>query len=107
MIKRFVKIFVVLTSFIFLTGFLPILSFIGPGLTIISSGSVYKAGAQYAVNATIKKKKATTKALFFFSLFVVLFSLPKKKNNLKISITKVASLHHSFLENGSVLLDAV
>jgi len=54
-----------------------------------------------------QKKKATTKALFFFSLFVVLFSLPKKKNNLKISITKVASLHHSFLENGSVLLDAV
>jgi hypothetical protein len=37
----------------------------------------------------------------------VLFSLPKKKNNLKISITKVASLHRSFLENGSVLLDAV
>ena len=56
MIKRFVKIFVVLTSFIFLTGFLPILSFIGPGLTIMSSGSVYKAGAQYAINATIKKK---------------------------------------------------
>ena len=56
MINRFVKIFVVLTSFIFLTGFLPILAFIGPGLTIMSSGSVYKASAQYAINATIKKK---------------------------------------------------
>ena len=59
------------------------------------------------IRPSSEKKKATTKALFFFPLFVVLFSLPKKKNNLKISITKVASLHRSFLENGSVLLDAV
>ena len=51
-----VKIGFIIISFIFLTGFLPILSFIGPGLTIMSSGSVYKASAQYAINETIKKK---------------------------------------------------
>ena len=56
MINRFVKISVILISFIFLSGFLPILSLLGPGLTIMSSGSVYKAGIQYAVNTTIKKK---------------------------------------------------
>ena len=56
MINRFVKISVILISFIFLSGFLPILSLLGPGLTIMSSGSVYKAGIQYIVNDGIKKK---------------------------------------------------
>ena len=42
--------------FIFLTGFLPIASLLGPGLTIISSGNVYKAGAQIMIDHTIKKK---------------------------------------------------
>ena len=56
MILKTVKIGFIIISFIFLTGFLPILSFIGPGLTIMSSGSVYKASAQYAINETIKKK---------------------------------------------------
>ena len=54
MIFRFFKITVILISFIFLTGFIPFLSLLGPGLTAISSGNIYKAGAQYMFNKTIK-----------------------------------------------------
>ena len=54
MIFRFFKITVILISFIFLTGFIPLLSLLGPGLTAISSGNIYKAGAQYMFNKTIK-----------------------------------------------------
>ena len=56
MINRFVKISVVLISFIFLTGFLPLLSLFGPGYTALTSGSIYKAGAQYYLNKSIKNK---------------------------------------------------
>ena len=54
MINRFAKISVILISFIFLTGFLPIISLLGPGYTALSSGSLYKAGAQYFINKGIK-----------------------------------------------------
>ena len=56
MILRHIKIIIILTSFIFLTGFTPILSLLGPGVTIASTGSVYKASAQYLLNQTIEKK---------------------------------------------------
>ena len=53
---RFIKIITILISFFFLTGFLPVLSIIGPSVTAIASGNIYKAGAQYMVNRTIKDK---------------------------------------------------
>ena len=40
------KLFRILTItlfFFFLTGFVPILSFVGPGVTVLTSGNVYKA----------------------------------------------------------------
>jgi len=43
-------------SFFFLTGFTPIFSFVGPGLTVITSGSVYKASAQFIINKKIEKE---------------------------------------------------
>ena len=54
MIIRAVRIGVIIISFLFLTGFIPLFSLIGPGYTVISSGSVYKAGAQYLINKSIK-----------------------------------------------------
>ena len=54
MIVRFVKITVILISFLFLTGFIPFLSLLGPGYTVFSSGSMYKASAQLLINKTIK-----------------------------------------------------
>ena len=56
MIFKFVRIILYFTSFIFLTGFIQILSLIGPGITIFSSGNVYKAGAQYLIDSEVKRK---------------------------------------------------
>ena len=54
MIFKYIKIITLLISFIFLTGFLPFISLLGPGYTVASSGSIYKAGAQYLINKSIK-----------------------------------------------------
>ena len=51
---RFIKIITVLISFFFLTGFLPVFSILGPSVTAITSGNIYKAGAQYMFNKSIK-----------------------------------------------------
>ena len=56
MVFKFIKIFAILVSFIFLTGFLPFIALLGPGFTVASSGSIYKAGAQYYINQSIKNK---------------------------------------------------
>ena len=53
---RLFRILIVIVSFFFLTGFVPLLSFIGPGVTAFSSGNVYKASAQFIVNQRIEKK---------------------------------------------------
>tara|TARA_B100001057_G_scaffold61653_1_gene55011 strand:- start:319 stop:633 length:315 start_codon:yes stop_codon:yes gene_type:complete len=53
---RFFKIITILISFFFLTGFLPVFSILGPSLTAIASGNIYKAGAQFMINKTIKDK---------------------------------------------------
>ena len=50
------RILTVIVSFFFLTGFVPILSFIGPGVTAFTSGNVYKASAQFIINQRIEKE---------------------------------------------------
>ena len=50
------RIFTIILSFFFLTGFVPILSFVGPGVTVLTSGNIYKASAQYIVNYRIEKE---------------------------------------------------
>ena len=50
------RILTVILSFFFLTGFVPILSFVGPGVTALTSGNIYKASAQLIVNQRIEKK---------------------------------------------------
>jgi len=56
MIMKICRIAILITSFMFLSGFLPFASLLGPGVTIVSSGNVYKAGAQFIVDHHIKKK---------------------------------------------------
>ena len=56
MFGRYVKIVLILTSFLFTTGFLPIAAIIGPATTIFTSGNVYKATAQFIIDQSIKKK---------------------------------------------------
>ena len=53
---RLLRILTVIMSFFFLTGFVPIFSFIGPGLTALTSGNVYKASAQFIINQRIEKE---------------------------------------------------
>ena len=50
------RILTVILSFFFLTGFVPILSFVGPGVTALTSGNIYKASAQFIVNQSIEKE---------------------------------------------------
>ena len=53
---RFFRILTVIVSFFFLTGFAPVLSIIGPGVTALTSGNVYKASVQFIVNQRIEKE---------------------------------------------------
>ena len=71
---RLFKIFTILVSFLFLTGFTPFMSIIGPGVTVLTSGNIYKATAQFIIDQSIKKKTGKN------SLTLVKEELDKKKN---------------------------
>ena len=71
---RLFKIFTILVSFLFLTGFTPFISILGPGVTVLTSGNIYKATAQFIIDQSIKKKTGKN------SLTLVKEELDKKKN---------------------------
>ena len=56
MVSRLFRILIIILSFLFLTGFMPILSFVGPSMTALTSGNVYKASAQFIINKKIEKE---------------------------------------------------
>ena len=70
---RLFKIITFVVSFFFLTGFVPVLSIIGPTMTVITSGNIYKASAQLIIDQSIKKKTGKS------SLSLVKEELNKKK----------------------------
>ena len=53
---RLFKILTFIVSFFFLAGFVPFVSIIGPGVTVLTSGNIYKATAQFMIDQSIKKK---------------------------------------------------
>ena len=71
---RLFKIFTVLVSFLFLTGFTPFVSILAPGVTVLTSGNIYKATAQFIIDQSIKKKTGKN------SLTLVKEEFDKKKN---------------------------
>ena len=71
---RLFKIFTILLSFLFLTGFVPFVSILGPGVTVLTSGNIYKATAQFLIDQSIKKKTGKS------SLTLVKEELDKTKN---------------------------
>ena len=75
MIFKLLRVIFLITSFVLLSGFLPFASLLGPGVTIVSSGNFYKAGAQYIIDSTIKKKTGKS------SLSLVQEEVIKKNNN--------------------------
>ena len=64
MMLKFLRVIFLITSFVLLSGFLPFASLLGPGVTIASSGNFYKAGAQYIIDSTIKKKTGKNSLAF-------------------------------------------
>ncbi len=56
MFIKFIKVSGILISFLFLTGFVPFISIIGPSFTAVSSGNMFKASAQFLFDQSVKKK---------------------------------------------------
>ena len=75
---RLFRILTIILSFFFLTGFVPILSFVGPGVTALTSGNIYKASVQFIVNQRIEKETGKN------SLTLIKETLVKKETNIKI-----------------------
>ena len=61
---RFFRIVTIIVFFFFLTGFVPIMSFVGPGMTVITTGNVYKAATQLIIDQSIKKKTGKNSLVF-------------------------------------------
>ena len=57
MIIKICRMFLIFISFIFLTGFVQLTSLLGPAVTIVSSGHIFRAGGQLIIN---KHDKETT-----------------------------------------------
>ena len=53
---RLLKIFTIILSFFFLTGFVSVFSILGPSVTAFTSGNIFKAGAQFIINQRIEKQ---------------------------------------------------
>ena len=60
MALRFLKISLFLSSFLFLTGFVPLPAVLGPALTAATSGNLLKATAQLVFDNEFKKKTGKT-----------------------------------------------
>ena len=56
MIIRFLKLSLFLTSFLFLTGFVPLPAVLGPAVTVATSGNLAKATTQLVLDNEFKKK---------------------------------------------------
>ena len=56
MMFSLLRVLIIILSFFFLTGFLHIFSFVGPGVTALTSGNIYKASAQFIINQKIEKE---------------------------------------------------
>ena len=70
MILRIFRILTIILSFFFLTGFVPILSLVGPSVTAITSGNIYKASAQFIVNQRIEKETGKNSLTLIKETFV-------------------------------------
>ena len=68
---RLFRILTIILSFFFLTGFVPILSFVGPGVTVLTSGNIYKASAQYIINQRIEKETGKNSLTLIKETFVM------------------------------------
>ena len=87
---RLFRILTIILSFFFLTGFVPILSFVGPGVTVLTSGNIYKASAQYIINQRIEKETGKNS--------LILIKEEINKNLIKEEIKKNSSLNEDLIQ---------
>ena len=97
------RILTVIMSFFFLTGFVPILSFVGPGVTALTSGNIYKASAQFIVNQRIEKETGKNSLTLIKETIVEETEKKIKKNSfeddLKILVETRIKMTRQKLEN--------
>jgi hypothetical protein len=53
---KFLKIFFIIFSLIFLNGCLQTTALLGPGITVVTTGNVLQAGFQYGANTVIENE---------------------------------------------------
>ena len=78
---RLFRILTIILSFFFLTGFVPILSFVGPSVTAITSGNIYKASAQFIINQRIEKETGKNSLTLIKETLVEETDIKIKKNS--------------------------
>ena len=81
MMLRISRILTIILSFFFLSGFVPILSFVGPSVTAITSGNIYKASAQFIVNQRIEKETGKNSLILIKETLVEEKDIKIKKNS--------------------------
>ena len=75
------RILTVILSFFLLTGFVPIFSFVGPGVTVLTSGNIYKASAQFIINQKIEKETGKNSLALIKETFIEEKDKKTKKNS--------------------------
>jgi len=100
---RLLRILTVILSFFFLTGFVPIFSLVGPSVTALTSGNIYKASAQFIVNQRIEKETGKNSLTLIKETIVEEKEKKIKKNSfeddLKILVETRIKITRQKLEN--------
>ena len=78
---RLFRVLTIILSFFFLSGFAPILSFVGPGLTAFTSGNIYKASAQFIINQKIEKETGKNSLALIKETLIEETDIKIKKNS--------------------------
>ena len=89
MITRLLRISTIILSFFFFTGFMPILSFVGPGVTALTSGNIYKASAQFFINKKIEKETGKNSLTLVKTFVEDEINKKNKKNSLEKELRKL------------------
>ena len=86
---RLLRILTIILSFFFLTGFMPILSLVGPSVTALTSGNIYKASAQFIVNQRIEKETGKNSLILIKETLVEETEKKIKKNSFDDDLRKL------------------
>ena len=86
---RLLRILTIILSFFFLTGFVPIFSLVGPSVTALTSGNIYKASAQFIVNQRIEKETGKNSLILIKETLVEGTEKKIKKNSFDDDLRKL------------------